>query len=139
MEVSMNNRVIDNRELTETQLFPNLLTGTDIGTWQADYQLREVEFERIKNGKPITYNWANSIALTSFGFALNLLSKGYADILTISKGEWVALAFGVVITIVLYGITKKVMFMIAGTTLVSVVVVMFVIFFVINNYYEKHG
>lgn len=46
---------------------------------------------------------------------------------------------GSIITIVLYGITKKMMFMIAGTTLVSVVVVMFVIFFVINNYYEKHG
>ena len=43
------------------------------------------------------------------------------------------------IAIVLYGITKKMMFMIAGSTLVSVVVVMFVIFFVINNYYEKHG
>ena len=32
---------------------------------------------------------------------------------------------GSIITIVLYGITKKMMFMIAGTTLVSVVVVMF--------------
>jgi hypothetical protein len=98
----MNTRVINNTEITETQLFPDLLTGTDIGTWQADYQLREVEFVHIKHGKPITYNWANSIALTSFGFGLNLLSKGYTNITSINKGEWSALGLGVSISIILY-------------------------------------
>ncbi|KZZ49695.1 hypothetical protein A3759_26060, partial [Thalassolituus sp. HI0120] len=58
--------------------------------------------ERIKHGKPITYNWANSIALTSFGFGLSLLAKGYSDASLITKGEWVALAFGVGISVTLY-------------------------------------
>jgi len=93
---------IQDREITETQIIPDLLTGTDIGTWQAEYLLREVEFERIKYGKPITFNWANSIALTSFGFGLNLLGKGYSDITNISKGEWIALVAGIAVSILLY-------------------------------------
>jgi hypothetical protein len=89
----MTERIIENQEITETQVIPDLLTGSDIGTWQAEYLLREVEFERIKHGKPITYNWANSIALTSFGFGLSLLAKGYVNVSLITKGEWVALVF----------------------------------------------
>ena len=98
----MTKRIIENQEITETQVVPDLLTGSDIGTWQAEYLLREVEFERIKHGKPITYNWANSIALTSFGFGLSLLAKGYSNASLITKGEWVALAFGVGISVILY-------------------------------------
>lgn len=93
---------ISDLEITDTQIVDNLLTGGDIGTWQADYLLREVEFERLKNGKPVTHNWANSVGLTTFGFALNLLSKGYSDYTAIAKGEWIALAFGVGATMILY-------------------------------------
>ncbi|ASU24075.1 hypothetical protein CCZ37_16185 [Vibrio qinghaiensis] len=93
---------ISDLEITDTQIVDDLMTGGDIGTWQADYLLREVEFERLKNGKPVTYNWANSIGLTTFGFALNLLGKGYSDYTIIVKGEWIALAFGGGATIVLY-------------------------------------
>ena len=98
----MVDRLIENQEITETQVIPDLLTGADIGTWQAEYLLREVEFERIRQGKPITYNWANSIALTTFGFGLNLLAKGYSDLSQISRGEWIALCIGTVIFIGLY-------------------------------------
>lgn len=98
----MTERIIENQEFTETQEVPDLLTGSDIGTWQAEYLLREVEFERIKHGKPVTYNWANSITLTSFGFGLSLLAKGYSNTSLITKGEWVALAFGVGISAILY-------------------------------------
>jgi hypothetical protein len=93
--------IIDS-EITNTQLVDGLFTGHDIGTWQADYLLREVEFERIKHGKPITYNWANSIGLTTVGFGLNLLGKGYSDVALIGKGEWVALSSGAIVTLVLY-------------------------------------
>ena len=102
LNTSGNNRVVDNQNIHETQIISGLLTGTDIGTWQADYQLREVEFVHLKNGKPITYNWANSIGLTAIGFGLNLLSKGYSDINLITFGEWVALGVGVAASLVLY-------------------------------------
>jgi hypothetical protein len=98
----MTERIIKDQEITETQVVPDLLTGSDIGTWQAEYLLREVEFERIKHGKPVTYNWANSLALTTFGFGLSLLAKGYSDALLITKGEWIALAVGVAASGVLY-------------------------------------
>ena len=100
----MTEKNVQGREITETQLIPDLLTGTDIGTWQAGYLLREVEFERIKYGKPITYNLAFSVALTTCGFGLNLLAKGYSDVASISKGEWVALGVGIVLSLVLYAI-----------------------------------
>jgi len=103
----MTERIIENQEVTETQNVLNLISGVEIGSFQADYRLREIEFERIKNGKPVTFNWANSIALTSFGFALNLLAKGYSDPSLISKGEWVALASGVMISVTLYLIGLK--------------------------------
>jgi len=98
----MTEKNIHNREITETQLVPDLLTGTDIGTWQAEYLLREVEFERIKYGKPITFTWAVSIALTTFGFGLNLFAKGYSDVASISRGEWVALGVGIALSVGLY-------------------------------------
>lgn len=98
----MADRIVENQEITETQVIPDLLTGSDIGTWQAEYLLREVEYERIKHGKPVTYNWANSIALTTFGFGLNLLAKGYSDSSIITKDEWIALGAGTFIFIGLY-------------------------------------
>jgi len=100
----MTEKNVQGREITEMQIVPDLLTGTDIGTWQAEYLLREVEFERIKNGEPITYIWANSIALTTLGYGLNLLGEGYSEFAKISKGEWVALSCGIGLTIILYGI-----------------------------------
>jgi len=98
----MSNQTVQGREITETQIVPDLLTGTDIGTWQAEYLLREVEFERIKHGKPITFNWANSIALTSLGFGLNLFAKGYSDSSLITNGEWIALGVGIAASMILY-------------------------------------
>jgi hypothetical protein len=98
----MTERIIKNQEITETQVVPDLLTGSDIGTWQAEYLLREVEFERIKHGKPVTYNWANGLALTAFGFGLSLLAKGYSNASLITKGEWIALAVGLGISAILY-------------------------------------
>ncbi|OAN13330.1 hypothetical protein A3K86_16900 [Photobacterium jeanii] len=93
---------IKDSKITSTQMVDSLLTGGDIGTWQADYLLREVEFERLKNGKPVTYNWANSIGLTTFGFALNLFGKGYSNYTVISKGEWIAFGGGIAVTVTLY-------------------------------------
>jgi hypothetical protein len=98
----MTDKIIRGKKITETQIVPDLLTGTDIGTWQAEYLLREVEFERIKYGKPITFTWANSIALTTVGFGLNLVAKGYSNVASLSKGEWVALGAGIVFSIALY-------------------------------------
>ncbi|MDN3551904.1 hypothetical protein QWY74_00210 [Halomonas almeriensis] len=98
----MTDKIVRDRELSDTQLVPDLLTGTDIGTWQAEYLLREVEFERLMHGKPVTYNWANSIALATFGFCLNIGAKGYSDISRVSSGEWVALAAGFGIAAILY-------------------------------------
>lgn len=102
----MTEKIVHGKVITETQIVPDLLTGTDIGTWQAEYLLREVEFERIKYGKPVTFNWANSIALTTIGFGLNLLAKGYTNVAIISKGEWVAMSVGIVLSIVLYVIGR---------------------------------
>lgn len=84
----------------------DLLSGTTIGTWQEDYPLRQVEFEWIKNSKPMTFIWANSILLTTLGFGLNLLAKGYSyltsNTLPISKGEWIAFFCGLAASAVFY-------------------------------------
>jgi hypothetical protein len=80
----------------------DILSGTDIGTWQAEYLLRKVEFERIKHGTLLIFTWANGIALTTVGFGLNLIAKGYSAIDNVSKGEWVALVIGAVASILLY-------------------------------------
>ncbi|MDH3504388.1 MAG: hypothetical protein OEZ41_00980 [Nitrospirota bacterium] len=98
----MTDKSLHGKEITETQIIPDLLTGTDIGTWQAEYLLREVEFDRIKYGKPITFIWANSVALTTVGFGLNLVAKGYSTVASISTGEWVALSLGIISSIALY-------------------------------------
>ena len=98
----MADKSLRDKEITETQIVSDLLTGTDIGTWQSEYLLREVEFERIKYGKPITFNWANSIALTTIGFGLNLVAKGYSNVANINKGEWIALSAGIAFSIALY-------------------------------------
>jgi hypothetical protein len=99
-------RVYKDTVLTKTFVATDLLTDTAIGTWQEDYPLREVEFERIKNGKPVTFIWANSIFLTTLGFGLNLLAKGYSHFTDgtppIHKGEWIALSSGLAVSVILY-------------------------------------
>jgi hypothetical protein len=101
----MSNR-IENQLITETIPVHGLLSGVAIGTWQADYMLNAVEFEHIKNGKPITFNWANSILLTTIGFGLNLLAKAASQFAGVSQqvyfGEYIAFGCGVTISISLY-------------------------------------
>ena len=103
----MTNRV-ENQQITETIEVHGLLSGASIGTWQADYPLTAIDFEHIKNGKPVTFNWANSILLATVGFGLNLIGKGASQVVGVQQpiyvGEWIALGVGVVVAIVLYGI-----------------------------------
>lgn len=98
----MAKKEVKGEQATEPYLVPDLLSGASVGTWQEDYPLREVDFERIKHGKPITFVWATSFLLTSFGFGLSLLAKGYSDVSAIKTGEWVALVVGLVFSGALY-------------------------------------
>ena len=97
---------IENQQITETILVQGLLTGAAIGTWQADYPLTGRDYEHLKNGKPITFNWANSILLTSVGIALTILGKYISQktdqSVVIYKGEWIALGVGILISVALY-------------------------------------
>jgi hypothetical protein len=102
----MTEQIYKDKVITQTVIAEDLLTGTSVGTWQEDYPLREVDFVHIKNGKPITYIWANSILLTSFGFGLNLLAKSFpqtdSNITPVTKGEWIAFGCGIAISVILY-------------------------------------
>lgn len=102
----MTEQIYKNKVITQTVIAENLLTDTSVGTWQEDYPLREVDFVHIKNGKPVTYIWANSVLLTTFGFGLNLLSKWFpqtdSNIPQITNGEWIAFGCGIGISGILY-------------------------------------
>ncbi|NOU26054.1 MAG: hypothetical protein HOO90_11035 [Methylotenera sp.] len=97
---------VENQQITETIPVYGLLSDANIGTWQADYPLTALDFEHIKKGKSLTFNWANSLLLTTIGFGLNLLAKGASQIAGIDQkiyiGEWIALALGFVLTLILY-------------------------------------
>ena len=100
--------LIKDQQITETIPVHGLISGATIGTWQADYPLTALDFEYIKNGKPMTFNWANSSLLTSFGFGLNLLGKGVSQFANVKQdiyiGEWIALGCGIGFSIILYSI-----------------------------------
>ena len=97
---------ISNQDINQTMVVPGLLSGASVGTWQEDYPLTGRDYEHLRNGKPITYNWANSIMLTTFGLGLSILgkflSKQADKTITIYEGEWIALLVGFFIAIVLY-------------------------------------
>ncbi|MBS3667068.1 hypothetical protein [Vreelandella boliviensis] len=103
----MNNR-IENQQITEPIRMQGILSVANIGTWQADYPLTALDFVHIKNGKPVTFNWANSIFLATVGFGLNLIGKGASQAVgtqqPIYVGEWIALGIGMFVALVLYGI-----------------------------------
>lgn len=100
------NENIENREISQTVIVTGLLSGASVGTWQADYPLTGRDYEHLKNGKPVTFNWANSILLTSFGIGLTLFGKYLSQqtdpTVTIYKGEWFGLGLGVIISVILY-------------------------------------
>ena len=100
----MADRLIKGEHRTNPYLVPVQLSGQSVGTWQEDYLLREVEYVHLKNGKPKTVIWAGDLLLTTFGYALGLIAKGYSNISTINTGEWIALAAGGIISICLYAI-----------------------------------
>lgn len=97
---------IENQQISETIQVHGLISGASIGTWQEDYLLSALDFEHIKNGKPVTFNWANSILLATVGFGFNILGKGATTLAGVEQqiyiGEWIALGAGVAISIVLY-------------------------------------
>lgn len=102
----MTNNIFKDKVFTHTYEATDILSDTSIGTWQEDYPLTALDFERIKSGTPVTFIWAHSIFLTTIGFGLNLVAKGistWASVpQTISIGEWAALGIGVLVSIVLY-------------------------------------
>jgi uncharacterized protein YneF (UPF0154 family) len=99
------NKSINNQEIHETVQMTGSFSGASVGTWQADYPLNGRDYEHLKYGKPVTFNWANSILLTSIGIGLTLLGKYISHqsdpSIVIYKGEWIAFALGVVVAIVL--------------------------------------
>ena len=64
------NESINNQEIHQTIQVPGSFSGASVGTWQADYPLTGRDYEHLKNGKPVTFDWANSILLTSIGIGL---------------------------------------------------------------------
>ena len=102
----MANKIFKDEDLTQTYEATDILSDTSIGTWQEDYPLTAIDFDRIKSGKPVTFIWAHSIILTTVGFGLNLVAKGistWANVpQTISIGEWAALGIGIIVSTVLY-------------------------------------
>lgn len=97
---------IENQEITRTIQVQGLLSGADVGTWQADYPLTAVDFEHIKNGKPVTFNWANSILLTTLGFGMSIAAKYFTQLAGVQQqiypGEWWAFVAGTLLAAVLY-------------------------------------
>lgn len=103
----MNNR-IENQNITETIQVQELISGASVGTWQANYQLTAVEFEHLKNGKPVLFIWSTSLFLTTIGFSLNLVAKVFSVFdeveQTVTTGEWVTLSLGAGISLLLFAI-----------------------------------
>lgn len=102
----MTNR-IENQQITETVPVHGLVSGAQMGTWQADYQLTALDFEHLKNGKPITFAWAQSLFLATLGFSLSIAGKGAAANFfgaqqEILVGEYITLCIGFAISVVLY-------------------------------------
>ena len=98
----MAKKVIQGEEAKRPYVVPDLLSGISIGTLQEDFPLREVDFDRIKDGKPKTHQAAISILLTSFGYSLSLIPKGYPDVSVIKMGEWMPLGFGLALSLLVY-------------------------------------
>lgn len=102
---------VTNQNITSTIRVEGVLADSaTMGTWQADYQLTALEFEYIENGKPVTFNFANSILLTTFGYGFSLAPKMLSKLskdtsgVTISDGEWITLAIGAGLVVLLYAI-----------------------------------
>ena len=100
----MNDKI--DEEIDQPVIVSGLLSGVSIGTWQEDYHLTGRDYEHLRNGKPITFNWANSILLTSVGIGLTLFGKYISQqtnpSVIIYKGEWIGFGIGVGISIILY-------------------------------------
>ncbi|MEH6629125.1 MAG: hypothetical protein V7739_22045 [Motiliproteus sp.] len=99
---------ISNQTLDKTTVVSGLSSGSSVGTWQADYPLTARDYEHLRHGKPVTFNWANSILLTTIGFGLNILGKFLSQQagveITIYIGEWIALSIGFGASVILYSI-----------------------------------
>ncbi|MDY7841548.1 hypothetical protein UXA24_11260 [Aeromonas caviae] len=100
----------NNEKITATIQVEGILLDSDVGTWQANYQLTALEFEHIKNGKPVTFNWANSILLTVIGYGFSLAPRAVSKLtgaektISIANGEYITFLLGLGAAVVLYAI-----------------------------------
>lgn len=102
----MADKIFKNKVLNQTFEAMDILSNVSVGTWQEDYLLTELEFERIKSDKSITFLWAHRIFLSTIGFGIIIAAKGISTWVNvperISIVEWAALGIGVVVSIFIY-------------------------------------
>lgn len=92
--------------VTEPIHVNGLLTGSQLGTWQPNFQLTEAKFEYLMNGKPEIYKWSSGIFLATIGYGFGVASKLISNFFTetqqkVTIGEWGILAIGALISLIL--------------------------------------
>jgi len=96
-------KIVRGKILTETQFVDEGLSAAQFGTWQEDYPLREVEFERIVRGGPATKGLAINALSASFGFGVAMVATWFAGE-RIKSGHLWAVAICVALAAMLYGV-----------------------------------
>ncbi|MFA0367839.1 hypothetical protein AB4499_21110 [Vibrio cyclitrophicus] len=83
---------IQGRQITSTQVVHDFKNGQSLQALELLYPLREVDFERLKNGNNKYKAWSIQFTFLAMGYSLNLIAKGYSDLSLITSGEWISLS-----------------------------------------------
>lgn len=106
----MTKNVYENEVIRETLETGNLLTGMSIGTLQADYLLCEADFLRLKGEGSVFVTWSLNVLFATIGYAMSILPKWISELAgkpeKISSSEWTAFALGLVISFILFLLSK---------------------------------
>jgi len=103
----MSQGITQGKTLTETiPLDAKVWDQFAVGLFQEVFLLCEADYLHIRNGKPMTLNWAHGFLLASVGLGLSIIGKLFSvpwgTHSSVHLGEWIGLSVGFFISFVLY-------------------------------------
>lgn len=96
--------------ITETIPTNNTFSGVATVTSQEDYAISHVDFYHLKNTSSPISQWTTNTFFAFVGYGVSLSPKMVNSFLgkteVVSQSEWIALIGGVVVSVILFAISK---------------------------------
>ena len=97
----MAKKSIQNQQVDEPFIVPDVLSEASIWSTQKDFPIREVDYVHLKQRQPATLIVSTSFFFAGLGYAYSIIAKLFEET-TVKNGEWITLAIGMGLALLIF-------------------------------------